>query len=173
MKAPDSPQAASPDRAPQCPSPASAVQPAEAPAAARYSVLIVDDQPEMTEVVALWLRAKGHCVVCAYSGQEAATILHSFAVDVLITDILMPDGDGLELIQAAQNRKPPPRIIAISGGGKFMSARDCLGIAHGFGADRCLSKPFAAQELLAAIEGAPNGDGLRRAPVPHRPGETP
>ena len=119
--------------------------------AARYAILVADDQPEMVEVIACWLRGAGHCVVCAHSGREAATILRSFDVDVLITDILMPDGDGLELIQAARSRTPVPRIIAMSGGGKFLSARDCLGIAHGFGAAACLAKPFAPEELLAAI----------------------
>lgn len=123
-------------------------------------VMVVDDVPEIIDFVEQLVRTRGHTVVRARSGREAAAMLRSVAVDVLITDILMPDGDGLELIQAARLRKPVPRIIAISGGGKFLATAQCLTLAGGFGADAVLRKPFDAEQLLAALEpeeSAPQG----------------
>ncbi|MBA4136641.1 MAG: response regulator [Opitutus sp.] len=130
-------------------------------------VMVVDDVPEITDFLENVVRTRGHSVIKARSGREAIAILRAVSVDVLITDILMPDGDGLELIQAARVRKPTPRIIAISGGGKYLASAQCLSLAGGFGADVVLRKPFDVDQLLAALEpggATPSAVGPQAAP---------
>ncbi|MBI2511934.1 MAG: response regulator [Opitutae bacterium] len=123
------------------------------PAAKRYSVLIVDDSTHVVEFISELLRREGHAVVCACSGREAAVILDSVAVDVLITDVLMPEGDGIELLNNVRRTgRHVPRLVAISGGGRYVDSHNCLTIAAAAGAHACLKKPFTDVELLAAIE---------------------
>ena len=71
-------------------------------------------------------------------------------IDVLVTDILMPEADGIEVIRAASDR-PGLGIIAISGGGSYMPAAVSLAMSEAFGARKVLFKPFRKQELLEAI----------------------
>jgi len=125
------------------------------PASKRYSVLVVDDSTHIVEFLSELLRREGHSVVSANSGRQAAAILDSVAVDVLITDVLMPDGDGIELLNRVRREgRPVPRLIAISGGGRYVNSTNCLTIAAGAGAQVCLQKPFTDVELLAALESA-------------------
>jgi YesN/AraC family two-component response regulator len=71
-------------------------------------------------------------------------------IDLLVTDILMPEADGLEVIRAASAR-PELGIIAISGGGNYMPAAVSLAMSEAFGARKVLFKPFRKQELLDAV----------------------
>ena len=125
------------------------------PDSKRYSVLVVDDSTHIVEFLSELLRREGHSVVSANSGRQAAAILDSVAVDVLITDVLMPDGDGIELLNRVRREgRHVPRLIAISGGGRYVNSTNCLTIAAGAGAQVCLQKPFTDVELLAALESA-------------------
>ena len=72
-------------------------------------------------------------------------------VDLLITDIIMPKKEGLQVLMELRKVQPPVKIIAISGGGRKSSA-DYLQIAKLMGAGRVLAKPFSNEELVAAIE---------------------
>lgn len=122
-------------------------------AAKRYSVLIVDDSTHVVEFISELLRREGHAVVSARSGRDAAVILDSIAVDIVITDILMPEGDGIELLHRVRREgRSAPRLIAISGGGRYVDSKNCLSIAAAAGAQVCLKKPFTDVELLAALE---------------------
>lgn len=123
------------------------------PAAKRYSVLVVDDSTHVVEFISELLRREGHAVVSARSGRDAAAILDSLAVDIVITDILMPEGDGIELLRRVRrDSRLAPRLIAISGGGRYVDSKNCLTIAAATGAQVCLKKPFTDVELLAALE---------------------
>ena len=115
------------------------------------SILVVDDEPEICQSVQRCLVASGHKVKCASSGNEACRLLETHRFDVVITDILMPDGDGLDLMDACKKVVPTPRIVAISGGGKWMDGGFCLRVAHGFGAHALVPKPFTREQLMAAI----------------------
>lgn len=118
----------------------------------RLSVLVVDDSTHIVDFISELLRREGHAVVCARSGREAEVILDSLAVDVLITDVLMPDGDGIELLHRLRRAgRSVPRIVAISGGGRYVDSQNCLTIAAGAGAQVCLKKPFTDIELLSAV----------------------
>lgn len=119
----------------------------------RLSVLVVDDSTHVVEFISELLRREGHAVVSARSGREAGAILDSIAVDVLITDVLMPEGDGIELLHRLRRTgRHVPRLIAISGGGRYVDTQNCLTIAAAAGAQVCLKKPFTDVELLAALE---------------------
>src|SRR6185503_2491230 len=96
----------------------------------------------------------GHAVATVASAQEATQLLKQQCFDLVITDVVMPDGDGLELIAAFRKAQPATRIIAISGGGKYLESIDCLRIARGLGAHAVVMKPFNWEELLVGMDPA-------------------
>ena len=90
-------------------------------------------------------------VVLARDGKEALRLFDSATMLVVITDLLMPDMDGMQLIVKLQQRDPSVRIIAMSGGG-LGKPETYLPMAERLGAVKTLAKPFAITELIAAIE---------------------
>ena len=115
------------------------------------SILIVDDEPGIRELLTMILEAAGHSVVVAEDGMEAPKVMASRAIDVVITDLLMPERDGLEFITEVRKKYPAVKIIAMSGGGRI--ARDSyLRIAKNFGAHLLLEKPFNQSSVIAAVE---------------------
>lgn len=114
-------------------------------------ILVADDVEEITELMSHWLQRQGHKVTRVSSGREVIAHVRAQAFDLLITDIVMPDGDGWEAILAAGRLRPEMRIVAISGGGKQMPVDACLRMAKGVGADCVLKKPFRQREFLAAV----------------------
>ena len=118
------------------------------------SILLVDDTRETLEVMAQCLRALGHQVTTANGGREATEIMEDRVFDLVITDLLMPDTDGVQVITAARRWQPTARIIAMTGGGEFLTARCLLKLAGTLGADEQLTKPFTRAQLIGAIERA-------------------
>jgi CheY-like chemotaxis protein len=118
------------------------------------SILVADDTPETLEVISFCLRNCGHAVLCARGGREAITLLQDRNFDLVITDLLMPDADGMEVIMAVREHQPSASIIAMSGGGEFFSSRHLLNLAASLGADEKLTKPFSRDVLLAAVDRA-------------------
>ncbi len=117
----------------------------------RLSILVVDDHEPTQRVLQLWLEAHGHQVVCAASGNEAHRILTSQRLDLLITDVLMPDGNGIDLIAKIKKTQPDLCILAISGGGPHVTSSSCLQRAHNVGANALLLKPFKQDQLVNAM----------------------
>jgi CheY-like chemotaxis protein len=114
-------------------------------------VLVVDDMAEMRTMIRTMLESAGHSVTEAENGRAGIRALQGAdAIDVLVTDILMPEADGIEVIRAATDR-PALGIIAISGGGSYMPAAVSLAMSEAFGARKVLFKPFRKQELLDAV----------------------
>jgi CheY-like chemotaxis protein len=122
------------------------------------SVLVADDEESIRNLLSSWLNGHGYVVVCAASAREATRYLKEQHFDLVITDVVMPDGDGYELIAALRKAKPLARIVAISGGGKFLEGDDCLKVARGLGAHAALMKPFYWDQLQAAIDLALRGE---------------
>lgn len=114
-------------------------------------ILIVDDEKLVREGIQEALTEEGYIVYTAINGNEAIKVLEVFVPDVIITDIIMPEADGIEVLLSAKKLQPRPRIIAISGGGRI-SANDHLATARKLGADTILTKPFSIETLLEAIE---------------------
>lgn len=127
-------------------------QPTPATAKRSLQILVADDVEEITKLVALWLEEAGHVVMHASNGREVMRKVKDKPFDVVVTDIVMPNGDGWDAILAINRLRPATRILAISGGGKHMPAEACLRVAKGVGADRVLQKPFQRAQLLQAVE---------------------
>jgi CheY-like chemotaxis protein len=115
------------------------------------SIVVADDVVEIQQLLGQWLRDLGCIVTCVSTGQEAVRVLRMAHVDMVITDILMPDGDGLELITELKRTQPSIRIIAMSGGGNHLRAEDCLKFANGLGAHGVLLKPFKRDQFLEVV----------------------
>ena len=121
------------------------------PRAAPLSVVVADDVVEIQQLLQHWLRDLGCLVTCVSTGREAVRVLRTVHVDMVITDILMPDGDGLEVIAELKKAQPSVRIIAMSGGGNHLRATECLKFASGLGAHGVLMKPFKREQLLEVV----------------------
>ncbi|MEO5958053.1 MAG: response regulator [Opitutaceae bacterium] len=115
------------------------------------SIAVADDVEGIRSLLTLWLREMGHHVVAVSTGNELSKLIRTQAFDLVITDIVMPDGDGLELILALKKAQASVRILAISGGGTYLRAADCLKVAKGVGAHAVLLKPFNRERLLEAV----------------------
>ena len=118
------------------------------------SIIVADDVEQIQDLLSTWLVAAGHTVACASTGREVSALLAKQRADLIITDVIMPDGDGLEVILELKRVQPDVRVLAISGGGKYFQASECLKLARGLGAHAILLKPFNRAQLLAAIEAA-------------------
>lgn len=116
------------------------------------SIVIVDDSRSVRIFVEKALADTGHRVRAAGSGPEALRLLEAEPADLLLTDIYMPDGDGLELLIALRRRAHPPAVIAMSS--NVTGPKSMLGIAQKLGAKLVLPKPFKPEELRAAIDQA-------------------
>lgn len=111
-------------------------------------ILIVDDEVTFRTVAAAALTKSGHSVLEAEDGRTALALLGAHPVDLIITDVLMPEQDGLELIMKVRESQNPVPIIAITG--HPAKAALYLKIAQALGAQRVLAKPFSMEDLLAA-----------------------
>lgn len=114
-------------------------------------VLIVEDDSAVRKLLRTILERAGHEILDARNGKEALKIYKTNPADLIITNILMPEKEGLETIQELRREYPDVKIIAISGGGQVGPA-DYLEIARRFGATRTFSKPFDRKALLKAVD---------------------
>ena len=117
-----------------------------------YTILIIDDEPLILEGLQQALELEGHKTYSATNGKEAVSLISAgLKPDLVITDIIMPEKDGIEVIWSIQEKIPETKIIAISGGGRI-SATDHLKIAEKLGANSVLTKPFSTEDLVTEIE---------------------
>ncbi len=114
-------------------------------------ILIIDDDDQMRNMIRQILEDTGHEVLVAPDGRVGLDLFRQHPVDLIITDILMPEVDGLEIIQTLRRESPEIKIIAISGGGET-GRLDYLPEAREFGAQHTFSKPFHHSELLEVVE---------------------
>ena len=115
------------------------------------SILVVDDDTSVLDVMSEMLRLEGHEVTVAENGKVAVECVDDQAFDLVITDLIMPEKEGLETIADIRRGFTELPIIAISGGGRI-GPNDYLETARFIGANVTLAKPFARQELIAAVD---------------------
>jgi CheY-like chemotaxis protein len=113
-------------------------------------ILIIDDNEAMRAVLSDLLTQAGYETVEAASGRAAVQVQRERPAELLITDIFMPETDGLEVILHFRQEFPAVKIIAVSGGGS-RGMVELLGVARKMGAQRALIKPFSLEELLEAV----------------------
>ena len=119
--------------------------------ATSLTIAIADDMPDIQALAREWLTTAGHRVFCAGNGEELLRIMEEQSVDVVITDVVMPERDGFEVIRAVKESHPHVQIITISGGATVMPANNCLRVASALGADVVLAKPFTRKQLFNAL----------------------
>lgn len=127
-------------------------------AATDAHILVVDDDAQIRQLAAKLLREHGHRVSVARDGREMWHVLDTAAIDLVILDIMLPGGNGLDLCRELRARTPVPIIMVTALG----SETDRI-VGLEIGADDYLAKPFDPCELLARINGV-----LRRAAGPSR-----
>jgi CheY-like chemotaxis protein len=113
-------------------------------------ILLIDDEEMIREVVKEMLEVEGYVVTTAANGKEGLQIYQRESPDLIITDIFMPEMEGLETIRTLQQDSSRVRIIAISGGGE-RGMISFLSYAKRFGALRTLQKPFSREDLLRTV----------------------
>ena len=128
------------------------------------SILVADDEDSIRSLLEHFLTSAGHTVVAVGNAREACQAMARRSFDLVITDVLMPDGDGLDLITELKKKQPNARILAMSGGGRYFEGSDYLRLAKGLGAHTAMMKPFTWQQLKDAIDIALAAPSDPRAP---------
>ena len=118
------------------------------------SILVVDDDVLLRRVIETGLRGQGHNVIGTAGREEVLALLQSKQFDLVITDVLMPDIEGTEVIKAVKTHQPDAMVLAMSGGDTKVTSELCLLIAREMGAGVPLAKPFEIETLLAAVDQA-------------------
>ena len=113
-------------------------------------ILVMDDDVTFRKMLRKILEREGYETIEAEDGKEGMRLFRAAPADLVITDILMPEQEGIETIQELKRDFAGVKIIAISGGGR-LDPEEYLRAAEQFGAARTLSKPFDREELLGAI----------------------
>lgn len=113
-------------------------------------ILVIEDDELVRQYLVELLERQGYDVVAACDGQEGVEACRDSGTHLVITDIIMPEKDGIEAILELRRDNPGIKVIAISGGGRGQP-EDYLNSARLLGADLALAKPFTNQDLLSAI----------------------
>lgn len=113
-------------------------------------ILVIDDDPMVRQTLKVILASANHEVGVARDGKEGIQQCLETRPDLVITDILMPEREGIETILALRKMRPDLPIIAISGGGR-VGDMNFLRVAERFGANRAFNKPFEPEDIIAAV----------------------
>jgi DNA-binding response OmpR family regulator len=115
------------------------------------TILVVDDDPIVTNMIEKVLVRAGYKVIRADNGKEALRLYDPKTVGLVLTDLVMPDMEGIELMAEFRRLYSGIKTIAMSGGGRNVPEK-YLSLARHLGANCTLSKPFSNAELLAAVQ---------------------
>jgi len=115
------------------------------------SILLVDDDDQFRGMLSEALTGEGFQVREASDGRQGIRFYEEQSTDIVITDLVMPEKEGLEIIGEIKRLYPGVKIIAMSGGGRTGAKHNFLKLAKALGAQRTLAKPFLHREMLEAI----------------------
>lgn len=113
-------------------------------------ILVIDDDRMVRDTLKIILLAAGHEVLLTEDGRKGMQAFSEFQPDLVITDILMPEKEGMETIRDLREIRPDVPIIAISGGGR-VGNMSFLRVAERFGANRTITKPFEPEHIVSTI----------------------
>ncbi len=114
-------------------------------------VLVIDDDQAIRKLIRTILGKEGFEILEAAGGKEGLRLFDPRSIDAVITDVLMPEIDGLAVIRQIRQQYPLTPIVALSGGGRVLTPEVSLGVAKKVGAFQSLAKPFTRSELLRAV----------------------
>jgi YesN/AraC family two-component response regulator len=116
------------------------------------NILLVEDEALVADALSRAIRSKGHTCVTASNGIDGIKRYSETNFDLVITDIIMPDKEGIELILEMRRKTPEARIIAISGGGRSQRDVEFLNMAEKLGAMASIRKPIRLGELFSVLD---------------------
>lgn len=114
------------------------------------SILLVEDDIDLCESIKELLEGAGYLVRVAHNGRQALQLLHQQSADLIVSDIFMPEMDGIEFLNAIRKQFQQAKVLVMSGGSRNLHA-DYLFVAKSLGANAIMNKPFSSAELLSAI----------------------
>ena len=117
-------------------------------------ILLIDDDPQVRTVLKGFLQIGGHRVIEAENGRQGQRRLLDEQVDLVITDIVMPESDGFEVIMSSARKDSSLKIIAITGGSPNLTQQTLLTIAQRMSVSKVLAKPVTCEALLTAVQDA-------------------
>lgn len=117
-----------------------------------FSVLIVDDDPDLRETLRHMVASVGYDVQCVEDARAAIAIIAVRRPDIVISDIYMPAGDGFELLNWLRNNGVNIPVIAMSGSNSGAAEYDQLSVAEHLGASAVIDKPFRQSKLVETID---------------------
>lgn len=118
------------------------------------NILLVDDNANLLAITELLLQREGHTVALAADGGQALKLVADGHFDLIITDLIMPEKEGIETIVALRKNFPRIKLVAMSGGGSSLDGGQMLRLAQKLGASQILEKPFTDEALIAAVNSA-------------------
>ena len=125
---------------------------ARRPAPAAPAVLVIDDDPAVLDSLATLFEIHGISIATAQDGVAGLEVFRRTSPAMVLTDIIMPEQDGIGLIMEMRRERPGVKIIAMSGSGRIGKS-DFLTVAKSLGADSVVPKPFDIDELVTTIRG--------------------
>lgn len=114
-------------------------------------ILLVDDEPQLLTVYGDFLRKEGHTVLTAPNGKVGMQLIAENDFDIIVTDLIMPERDGLEMLMSQKKAQKRPKVIAITGGSPAVDQDNLLTMAKMLGADLVLPKPIRLQRLSESV----------------------
>lgn len=113
-------------------------------------ILIVDDIEDTRDGLQVVLEKLGHDIDAANDGEDADHFIASFDYDLVVTDIMMPNKNGFDLIRTIREESPETKILAISGGGQFVKS-DLMSTLAGIDSNKSMQKPFTKKEFVGVV----------------------
>ena len=115
-------------------------------------IMVVDDEEDLRAVLRLMLESHGHEVQEAENGAQAIAALRLQSYDLIITDVLMPEEDGIAVAKEVPKLLPNAKVLAISGDGAALPANWSLKVMEMFGVNAALHKPFEEKDLMKVVD---------------------
>lgn len=113
-------------------------------------ILIIEDDDQVRELLKKILQSEGYAVISAVNGAEGLKLYEQSSPELIITDLIMPEKEGIETIRELKKLNPEVKIIAMSGGGTI-DAGQYLMMAQRLGVSKTFKKPFRRNEILEAV----------------------
>lgn len=115
-------------------------------------ILLIDDDEQLLQLMAITLRKAGHEITAVQNGAAGLVLLGEQEFSLVVTDIVMPEKDGIEVIMAIERMHNKPLVLAISGGSQRLNAGNLLKTAKMLAVDMVLPKPISPAGLCEAVE---------------------